>query len=134
MGEIIKFKDEILAIVIRKRFKKDGIVFFTPHEFSQQLAYMNHPTGYKIEPHVHKSVPRKVVYTRETLFVREGKVKVDLYTQKKKYIKSLILLAGDVILLAHGGHGFTMLKPTEMIEVKQGPYTGQDDKERFLGK
>jgi hypothetical protein len=36
-----------------------------------------------------------------------------------------------VILLASGGHGFTMLEPTEIIEVKQGPYAGTEDKERF---
>ena len=38
---------------------------------------------------------------------------------------------GDVVLLAHGGHGFSMLEPSEMIEVKQGPYAGEQDKERF---
>jgi len=36
-----------------------------------------------------------------------------------------------VILLAFGGHGFEMLAPTEMIEVKQGPYAGDADKTRF---
>jgi len=28
------------------------------------------------------------------------------------------------VLLAAGGHGFRCSKPTEMIEVKQGPYSG----------
>jgi hypothetical protein len=41
------------------------------------------------------------------------------------------LHAGDVILLAYGGHGFEMLEATEMIEVKQGPYAGDADKTRF---
>jgi hypothetical protein len=36
-----------------------------------------------------------------------------------------------VIVLVSGGHGFEMLEETEMIEVKQGPYTGDADKIRF---
>lgn len=131
MIEEIKYKNQIIAIVVKKKFKKDGIVFFTPNEFSQQLAYMNRPKGYKIEAHVHKPIPRKVDYTRETLFIKRGKVKVDLFSQTKKFIKSLIVETGDVLMLAHGGHGFSMLKPTEIIEVKQGPYIGFEDKERF---
>ena len=51
--------------------------------------------------------------------------------ENKNYIESRILLSGDVILLSKGGHGFLMLEDTEMIEVKQGPYAGDQDKERF---
>jgi len=49
-------------------------------------------------------------------------------------LQSRVIMAGDVILLASGGHGFTMLEPTEMIEVKQGPYVGESDKTRFQSK
>jgi len=35
------------------------------------------------------------------------------------------------VLLAHGGHGFKILEPSEMIEVKQGPFSGEKDKVRF---
>jgi mannose-6-phosphate isomerase-like protein (cupin superfamily) len=49
----------------------------------------------------------------------------------KNYLESRILNQGDIILLAFGGHGFEMLEPTEMIEVKQGPYAGEQDKTRF---
>ena len=44
-----------------------------------------------------------------------------------------ILQGGDVILLATGGHGFEVLEEIEMIEVKQGPYAGDQDKTRFDG-
>ncbi|GIU70246.1 MAG: hypothetical protein KatS3mg002_1482 [Candidatus Woesearchaeota archaeon] len=127
----IKHKDKILSIVIKKDFQKDGIEFFTPPEFSQQLAYMKRPKDYIILPHVHNPVQREVFYTKEVLFIKSGKVRVDFYDEWKKYLKSIILEAGDVILLAHGGHGFKMLEDTEMIEVKQGPYAGEMDKTRF---
>ncbi|HHZ65727.1 MAG TPA: hypothetical protein EYN51_09585 [Flavobacteriales bacterium] len=121
----------LLAIIVYRNFKKDGIEFFTPDDFSQQLAYMNRPAGYVIDPHVHNVVRREVNLTQEVLFIKSGKVRVDFYDDNKNYLESRILESGDVILLAAGGHGFEMLEPTEMIEVKQGPYAGDQDKVRF---
>ena len=92
---------------------------------------MNRPRGYVIPPHVHNPVERSVHYTKEVLFIKSGRVRVDFYDDAQNYLESRILEAGDVILLAYGGHGFEMLEPTEMIEVKQGPYSGEEDKTRF---
>ena len=127
----IKHQGDLIAIIIRQAYETDGIRFFTPINFSQQLAYMKRPVGYKIIPHAHREVKREVHLTQEVLFLRRGKVKVDLFTKNKNYLTSEILNTGDVILLASGGHGFTMLEESEIVEVKQGPYTGSDDKERF---
>ncbi|TWU34521.1 cupin domain-containing protein [Novipirellula artificiosorum] len=129
--EQIKHLDQTIAIIIRSDFRSEGIEFFTPSMFSQQLGYMNRPTGHKIDPHVHNPVEREVLWTQEVLLIRSGKVRVDFYTDGRHYLESRILLAGDVILLAAGGHGFEMLEPSEMIEVKQGPYSGDQDKTRF---
>jgi len=130
----ISGKDGFVALILRADFRKDGIEFFTPDDFSQQLAYMNRPAGYHIEPHVHNEVSREVKYTQEVLFIKSGKVRVDFYEQDRTFLCERVLETGDVILLASGGHGFTMLEPTEMIEVKQGPYVGEHDKTRFKGK
>ena len=73
MVEKITHNFEILAIIVRKEFNNEGINFFTPNEYSQQLAYMNHPSGKEIQPHIHKKVHREVHYTQETLFIRKGK-------------------------------------------------------------
>lgn len=129
-----KFYDEngeLIALIICSCFEKDGIEFFTPGDFSQQVGYMRHQEGTVIAPHVHNRVDRKVHLTQEVLFIRKGRVQVDLYSTVRKFIASPVLEAGDVILLASGGHGFTILEPTEMIEVKQGPYLGDEDKTRF---
>ena len=131
--ENISNDNKLLAIIIRSDYHKEGIEFFTPDSFSQQLAYMNRPEGYKIAPHVHNKVQREVYYTQEVLFIRKGKVKIDFYDDMEKYKDTRILMTGDIILLASGGHGFEMLEPTEMIEVKQGPYAGEKDKRRFEG-
>lgn len=121
----------LLAIVIRHSFSKDGIEFFTPDSFSQQLAYMKRPTGYIIEPHTHNLVERKIDLTQEVLYIKSGLVRVDFYDNERVYLKSMNLYAGDVILLASGGHGFEIIEEAEIIEVKQGPYAGEKDKTRF---
>ena len=131
MIEYIKNKENLLAIIISADFKKDGIHFFTSNDLSQQLAYMHHPKGKKIEPHVHIPVPRQVQYTQEVLFLKKGKLRVDFYNEVQQYLESRVLNSGDVILLATGGHGFEVLEEIEMIEVKQGPYAGDEDKTRF---
>lgn len=131
MIERIANNHQELALIIRASFHKDGIEFFTPNTYSQQIGYMNRPTGYVIPPHVHNLVPREVYYTNEVLFIRTGRIRVDFYSDNQDYLESAILVAGDVILLARGGHGFEMLEPTEIIEVKQGPYAGDQDKTRF---
>lgn len=127
----ITHKNKLQAVIISSQFNKEGIHFFTPNEFSQQLAFMKHPEGKKIQAHVHNPVPREVEFTQEVLFIRKGKVRVDFFDEEKEYLESHILETGDVILLAHGGHGFEILEETEMIEVKQGPYAGEKDKTRF---
>jgi len=120
-----------LAVLLRADFHKEGIQFFTPDDFSQQLGYMNRPQGHVIQPHVHNPVPREVQYTKEVLIIKSGKVRVDFYDDDQNYLESRILNQGDVILLAYGGHGFEMLEASEIIEVKQGPYAGEEDKTRF---
>ena len=124
---------QLLALIFSHRFKEPGIHFFTPDEFSQQLAYIHHPAGKIIPPHVHNPVPREVIYTQEVLFVKAGKLRVDFYDDLEHYLESRILEAGDVILLIKGGHGFEVLEAIEMIEVKQGPYVGEQDRTRFEG-
>lgn len=133
MIDRITHQNQELALIIRHDYRKDGIEFFTPGTYSQQIGYMNRPAGHVIPPHVHNPVPREVQFTKEVLFIRSGRLRVDFYSDAQEYLESTILEAGDVILLALGGHGFEILEATEIIEVKQGPYAGDADKTRFAG-
>lgn len=133
MIETIQFENVTYAIIIRSDYDQKGITFVTPNDFSQQLAYMNHPKGKQIMPHVHNPVPREVLMTQEVLWIKKGKLRVDFYKDDQSYLESRVLHAGDVILLAKGGHGFEVLEELEMFEVKQGPYAGEMDKTRFEG-
>ncbi|BAZ22585.1 hypothetical protein NIES4073_34700 [Kalymmatonema gypsitolerans NIES-4073] len=133
MIEQITYHNQLLALIVSQKFNEPGIHFFTPNELSQQLAYMRHPVGKVIQPHVHNPVLREVQYTQEVLFIRKGKLRADFYNDEQQYLESRILEPGDVILLVTGGHGFEVLEEVEMIEVKQGPYVGEQDKTRFSG-
>lgn len=133
MIENIVHSNRTIAVLLRAGYRAGGIRFFTPDDFSQQLGYMNRPQGYVIPPHVHIRVAREVQFTKEVLIIKTGKVRVDFYDDDQNYLESRILLHGDVILLAFGGHGFEMLEASEIIEVKQGPYAGEGDKTRFVG-
>lgn len=133
MIETLKVGDQLLAVIVSGRFNEPGIHFFTPNDLSQQLAYMHHPAGKVIDPHVHNPVSRNVHFTQEVLLIKKGKLRVDFYDDHQQYLESRVLEAGDVILLATGGHGFEVLEEIEMIEVKQGPYAGDQDKTRFTG-
>ncbi len=135
MGNVeeVKKKSKLLAMIIRNDYDCDGVDFITPGDYSQQMAYMHHPTGKVIDAHVHNLVHRNVVMTQEVLFIKKGVLRVDFYDEYEDYLESRDLYAGDIILLVSGGHGFQVLEEVEMIEVKQGPYAGNEDKKRFDG-
>ena len=131
MIETIKHQGNVLSIIIRASYEGEGISFLTPDDFPQQVGYMKRERDYVIPPHVHNAVERKIYDTQEVLLIRSGKVRVDYYANNRIYLESRVLSAGDVILLAYGGHGFVMLEESEIIEVKQGPYVEDKDKTRF---
>ena len=84
-----------------------------------------------LDPHVHNLVNRQVLYTQEVLMIHKGRVKVTLFNSQRHRLCTPVLTEGDVILLCGGGHAFEMLEETTMVEVKQGPYAGENDKTRF---
>lgn len=118
-------------MIIRNNYICEGVDFITPNEYSQQVAYMHHPKGKVIDAHVHNLVHRNVVMTQEVLFIKKGILRVDFYDEYEDYLESRNLKTGDIILLVSGGHGFEVLEEVEMVEVKQGPYAGENDKRRF---
>ena len=132
--EVIYDKDKSIPIchIIRASYNPAKTEFYTPGEYSQQLGIIKYPKGGVIKAHFHNKATREVHYTQEVLVIRKGKLKVNLFDHELKYLSSVILNSGDIILLASGGHGFEMLEDCEMLEVKQGPYTGVEvDKTHF---
>lgn len=117
------------AIIIPSNYSKDGIEFFTEQNYSQQLGYMKRPANYSIRPHKHNLNKRTVQKTQEVLFIKSGMIKVNFYSNDGKLVGKRQLEKGDVIMLCEGGHGIEFLVESEIIEVKQGPYSEKLDKE-----
>ena len=120
-----------LAIIVRNGFKAKGIHFFTEPSYSQQVAFMQHDKGHKIQAHSHNEVNRTVRKTNEVLIIRKGNLKVTIYDDSRSKVCERILNTGDLILLIAGGHGFEANDDVEFFEIKQGPYAGDNDKNRF---
>ena len=132
MIEKIKHKKKLYALIVRKQYrKKKGINFFTSKEDTQQFGYMKHKKNHVIMPHRHNKRLTKVLTTTEVILLFKGMLRVDFYNEKKFYLFSKKLYAGDIIMLVNGGHGFKVLKDVEMLEVKQGPYNLATDKVKF---
>lgn len=126
------YKKKVLAIIIKNNFsKKKGINFVTPNHYNLQLGYMNHPKNYKIKPHLHFQKQIKKVNTAEVLYIINGRLKINFFSSKKKYLFSRIINKGDTIMLINEGHGFEALSQVQLLEVKQGPYDFIKDKIKF---
>ena len=125
---------ELLGLVVRSSHTVEKIGFLTPDTFGQQVAYMNRPKGEVIQSHIHEPISRTLIGTQEVLYIRKGRIRVDFYESDRTYVSSMILEAGDLMLLNTGGHGFEVLEDIDMIEIKQGPFAEGRDKTRFVPK
>jgi len=129
--EFIYEKQRRLALIIRDARTDERVHFFSDTCDALQVGAFSLPKGHEIAPHVHQKINRTLDRTAEVLIMQSGRLRVDFYSDSKVYLYSRELLAGDVIVLFDGGHGFTVLEDVRMLEVKQGPYGGEEDKVRF---
>jgi shikimate kinase len=65
------------------------------------------------------------------LVVQRGRMLIDLYDGDKNLVATREMSVGDVVALVSGGHGFRLIEDTVLLEVKQGPYSGVQEKDRF---
>ena len=120
-----------LAYIIRASLMPERTTFLTPSDFKQQVGFIVYPAGGEITRHTHRPLERHLVGTSEVLIVRRGRAEIDVYDDDRTLVATRELREGDIMLMVGGGHGFRVLEDTVFLEVKQGPYTGVDEKERF---
>lgn len=129
--KILNKENKCIAIFTDFSDLEDGIKFITEDEDILQLGAMSRPKDYKIIPHKHNKVKRESLGTNEVLFLKFGKVKVNFYDKQDIFLESYVMKPGEWVILKDDGHGFEMLEKSFLIEVKNGPYVGIDDKVRF---
>ena len=125
--------DSVLAIVIRNSDWEDGLNFISSDGDYQQVGTWGYSKGHKLAPHKHLRAPREVLSTQEVVFVKDGRLRADIYTEKERFLRSVELEKGDTIILLSGGHGYEILADnTRVLEVKNGPYPGPErDRKRI---
>lgn len=133
MMEKIYHNERLLAFIVRRDYvPQNGTEFLTDNSAVQQAGAMKHPVGHIIKNHIHKPIERTVYGTPEAVFVRSGRVGVNLFDENKELAATKILEAGDIIFLVSGGHGFKMLEESVLLEIKQGPYFDQSKDKDFF--
>lgn len=121
----------VFAYVVRGSSDPERTTFLTPDEAIQQVGFVVHGAGAEVKRHYHKPVERTIVGTPEVLVVRSGRCAMDVYDDDRELVGTRELAAGDVMIMCGGGHGFRMLEDTVLLEIKQGPYFGADEKAYF---
>lgn len=129
--EVISRGGQPLAYIISSQMSPEQTTFVTPNDFKQQVGFVVYPAGGEIARHTHLPLERHLVGTSEVVVVRSGRCEVDIYDDANEFVATRELAAGDIMLMVAGGHGFRMIEDTVLLEIKQGPYTGLQEKERF---
>ena len=129
--ESISHDQTTIAYVVRADAAGATTSFFTGDDATFQAGFVVYPAGGSVVPHIHLPVVRTIVGTSELLLVRKGRCIVDIYADDQTLVASRELSTGDLVISIAGGHGFRMLEDTVLFELKQGPYGGAAEKERF---
>ena len=131
MIESIEHNGTRYAEINRASLTVEETTFFSPPEYKQQVGFVVYPKGGEIARHVHLPLERHLVGTPEVILVKKGRCLLDIYNDERELIATRELGPGDLMLMVGGGHGFRMLEDTVLLEIKQGPYTGVEEKEHF---
>ena len=127
----ITWQDQSIATLVRANYVPEKTTFVSPDSYYQQLGFVVYPAGGEVARHTHLPLERHLIGTPETLLIRRGRAEVELYAPDRSLLGTWLLEQGDIIQLVAGGHFFRCLEDTVFLEIKQGPYTGLMEKERF---
>ena len=129
--EIIVDNGQKLCYVIREKNQPQNTTFITPPEDKQQVGFIVYPKDSVIPRHTHRPLERHIIGMAEVVVVRSGHCQIEVYDDDQKLVARRDLHQNDVVLMVGGGHGFRIIEDTVLLEIKQGPYLGADDKELF---
>ncbi len=129
--ELITANGQALCYVIRGTTQPEQTTFITPPDAKQQVGFIVYPKGGVIARHIHRPLERHIIGMAEVLVVRSGHCQIDIYDEQESLVAVRDLYQNDVVLMVGGGHGFQIKEDTVLLEIKQGPYLGADDKKLF---
>jgi len=115
-------------IVFRKHSPRLETAFYTERYEGIQVGHIVKKAGERVAPHRHKYVQF------EFITVVKGATTVSFYNAAGLLEDAVYLVEGDSILIRDVIHGLIFTENTVLLEVKQGPFLGADEKEYLYGK
>ena len=129
--DIITADGQTLCYVIRASTQPKQTTFITPPDAKQQVGFIVYPKGGIIARHIHRPLERHIIGMAEVLVIRSGHCQIEVYDEQENLVAVRDLFQNDVVLMVGGGHGFQIKEDTILLEIKQGPYLGAEDKKLF---
>lgn len=129
MDEVIRIEKNgiVYALIFPQSLAvRDGVRFVTQGEDGLQVGLFERPEGHKVSPHMHTPRTVELKHIAEFLRIEEGKVRVTVLDEEWKTVGEHTVEKGWCILFLRGGHSIEILASARMMEVKQGPYAGND--------
>jgi len=102
-----------------------GVNFPTSDEQEFQFGFGVIDEDKTLVPHIHKRVERIVQTTSEFLYVVNGLMTIEIYSEDEEYVETVTLNDNQALLQHIGGHQISFQKGTRYFEIKQGPYYGR---------
>ena len=121
----------ILAFIVDGNKNEQAKNFYTENNLDIQVASFNLKEGENIDRHNHYKQNRNIQTTSEVIYVQEGNLEIEIYDNEKNFIDKLSASEGMIIIILDGGHAINIIEDSKFIEIKQGPYDPENDKERF---
>jgi hypothetical protein len=110
-----------------------GLNFFSEDPDFVQVGTWGYTAGKELLAHAHNQAPRGITHTQEVLYVRQGRLRADIFGVDDVKVCEVVCEAGDVLILLAGGHGYHILEDgTQVLEVKNGPYLGAERDRRRI--
>ena len=130
--EQIIIEGQLLAYCLRTADWQPGTQFFSRDADNIQVGTWYYDQGQKLGPHRHVPNERCIQLTQETLFVKQGRLRATIYAPDETPVATIELGAGDFLVTLTGGHGYEIMEDdTQVLEVKNGPFTGLNDRVVF---
>ncbi len=120
------------AIVVRRdATSEERYNFLTRPENTLQVGVNFYSSGESIRNHYHRDIDVPRCRIQEFILIGAGSARLNLFDNQQQPFRSVLLKAGDMVMLLQGGHGFDVVEDTKIVEVKQGPYQEEGDKVLF---
>lgn len=123
--EILSNNQRIAYVIKPSEHTRERTIFLGKDTDTLQVGIHNREQKEIIAPHTNIYDSVSAGFHQEFIYVITGKVRVKLFNNNKEFFKSITLKNNEGIVFVSGGHSFEFLKKSQIIEVKQGPFTGR---------